>query len=419
MTRNENDRLLTRDVCLVMAATFCFMASNMLLNPLMTGYAEELGAGGALMGVVAGMMNVVALFCRPIAGNLSDKVSKRMLVGVGSALYLLSNIWYMLAGSPGSLIAARMLNGIGFACCSVCLATWMSMLLPIRHMGAGMGLYGTMNALAMAVGPAVGIRAQQVVGYRSTFAISMVLAVLMVVSTLMVRNGGHPIPLRQADRTKQLGQSASSSSQPQRPTKGRISLLRRLVEPRVVPLSMVFMMFTIPYFANQAFLVVIVQTRHLSVDASLFFPLYAVVLLVLRIVLRDLFDRKSFGFFLVGCSVCMIGMLGTLTVMSNDWMLLAAGFFTAGSYGIMSSVTQSQAVIIAGKARSGIANSTYYMGIDLGMALGPMIGGFLYGHVDAMLFYPLFMVTMPLAWLVYLCFARHIHARSESTTTEG
>ena len=285
------------------------------------------------------------------------------------------------------------------------------LLLPIPPPSPHPQLHLPLNALAMAVGPAVGIRAQQVVGYRNTFAISMVLAVLMVVSTLMVRNGGHPIPLRQADHTKQLGRSVSSSSpQPKR---------RRLVEPRVVPLSMVFVMFTIPYFANHAFLVVIVQTRHLAVDASLFFPLYAVVLLVLRIVLRDLFDRKSFGFFLVGCSVCMIGMLATLTMMSNDWMLLAAGFFTAGSYGIMSSVTHSQAVIIAGKARSGIASSTYYMGIDLGMALGPMIGGFLYGHVDAMLFYPLFMVTMPLAWLVYLCFARHIHARSESAISEG
>lgn len=60
------------------------------------------------------------------------------------------------------LIMARVINGVGFACCSVCLATWMSLLLPIRHMGAGMGLYGTMNALAMAVGPALGIRAQKI-----------------------------------------------------------------------------------------------------------------------------------------------------------------------------------------------------------------------------------------------------------------
>ena len=149
---DSDDRLMNRDVALVMAATFCFMASNMLVSPLMAGFSESLGAGGALMGVVAAMMNVVSLFCRPIAGNLADRTSKRTLVGIGAALYLVSSVWYALAGSPASLIAARMVNGVGFACCSVCLATWMAMLLPIRHMGAGMGLYGTMNALAMAIG---------------------------------------------------------------------------------------------------------------------------------------------------------------------------------------------------------------------------------------------------------------------------
>ena len=37
-------------------------------------------------------------------------------------------------------------------------------LLPISRMGAGMGLYGTMNALAQAVGPDLGIRASRAIG---------------------------------------------------------------------------------------------------------------------------------------------------------------------------------------------------------------------------------------------------------------
>lgn len=57
---DSDDRLMNRDVALVMAATFCFMASNMLISPLMAGFSESLGAGGALMGVVAAMMNVVS-----------------------------------------------------------------------------------------------------------------------------------------------------------------------------------------------------------------------------------------------------------------------------------------------------------------------------------------------------------------------
>ena len=387
-SNKRHDRLVTRDVALVMIAAFCFFASNMLVTPLMAGYSESLGATGAIMGLVSGMMSIVSLFCRPIAGLLSDRTSKRVLVGVGASIYLVSNVWYSLASNPMSLIAARMLNGVGFACCSVCLATWMSLLLPLRHMGAGMGLYGTMNALAMAVGPAIGIKAQQLIGYRHTFVISAAMAVLMVAAVFLVRNGGLP------DR-----QTAKPAGARRRITAH--GLVRLIIEPRVVPLTFVFMLFALPYFANQSFLVTYVEARHLHVEASLFFPLYAAALLVMRLTMRDLFDRWSFRRFLIGCSICLLGMLACLAIMTNDWLMLAAGIFTAASYGIMSSVTQSQAVLIAGRERSGIANSTYYIGIDLGMSLGPLVGGFLYQHAPIAWFYPMMMVVVPLALAVY------------------
>lgn len=380
-------------MALVMLATFCFMSSNMLANPIVAGYAESLGASGMLMGVVAGSMSFISLFCRPIAGNLSDRTSKRTLVAAGTVLYFAAGLLYYFADSPIMLIMARVINGVGFACCSVCLATWMSLLLPIRHMGAGMGLYGTMNALAMAVGPAFGIRAQKYIGYRLTFLSSLVLAAIMLIATLMVKNGGQPV------RKKQTSISATK--------KHRFSI-RSILEPRVVPLSLTFMMFAIAYFANQSFIVSYVQSRHLPVSSDLFFMFYAVALLVLRLGLRDLFDSKGFRFWLTVCSLGMLAMLACMTFLFNDWMLLLAAIFTAVGYGLMSSVTQAQAVVIAGRERSGIANSTYYAGIDLGMSVGPFVGGLVYGRLSAVWFYPVLMLTMPVAWLIYLLCVRRV-----------
>ncbi len=391
--QHKHDRLITRDMALVMLATFCFMSSNMLANPIVAGYAESLGASGMLMGVVAGSMSFISLFCRPIAGNLSDRTSKRTLVAAGTVLYFAAGLLYYFAGSPIMLIMARVINGVGFACCSVCLATWMSLLLPIRHMGAGMGLYGTMNALAMAVGPAFGIRAQKYIGYRLTFLSSLVLAAIMLIATLMVKNGGQPV------RKKQTSISATK--------KHRFSI-RSILEPRVVPLSLTFMMFAIAYFANQSFIVSYVQSRHLPVSSDLFFMFYAVALLVLRLGLRDLFDSKGFRFWLTVCSLGMLAMLACMTFLFNDWMLLLAAIFTAVGYGLMSSVTQAQAVVIAGRERSGIANSTYYAGIDLGMSVGPFVGGLVYGRLSAVWFYPVFMLAMPVAWLIYLLCVRRV-----------
>ena len=58
----------------------------------------------------------------------------------------------------------------------------------------------------------------------------------------------------------------------------------------------------------------------------------------------------------------------------------------AGGYGIMCSASQSAAILLAGSDKRGIANSTYYVGLDLGAALGAIIGGVLYGAADIRLF---------------------------------
>ena len=88
--------------------------------------------------------------------------------------------------------------------------------------------------------------------------------------------------------------------------------------------------------------------------------------------------------------------------MKNNLQMFFAALFMAGGYGVMSSVCQSTAILLAGKERRGLANSTYYIGLDLGMTLGPIIGGFLYGHMELSLFYPMLLLTVPLGFIVFL-----------------
>lgn len=392
-----------------MIATFFFMASSMLSTPIIAGFAGSLGANGMMMGIVASTLSFTSLFCRPIAGNLADRTSKRRLAFIGAALYVAADVWYACATNPWSLILARVVNGVGFACCSVCLATWLSMLLPLSRMGAGMGLYGTMNALAQAVGPEVGIRVSASWGDRPAFFIAAGMAVLMVVAVLLIKDPGQPLakrikpeafPESVDDATEEFLDGTTHAPAPSK--KHHKFSLDKLFEPKVIPIAIIFMMFAIPYFANQAFLVDYAQDRHLVMQVSLYFPFYAIALLTLRIALRNWFDSKSFLFFMIICTLCDLGMLWCLTIMKNDWVLLAAGILTAGSYGLMSSVTQAKAVVIAGKARSGMANTTYYAGIDLGMSLGPLLGGFLYQKLPIAWFYPVLMITMPIAWIIFV-----------------
>ena len=159
-------KLLTRDISLILAASFFYMACPMMVTPLIAGFSESLGASAVLMGLVGGMMNVVSLCCRPFVGNLADKISKYRLSTIGSLLMIVACVGYIFAPTPAVVVGARIINGVGFSLCSVCMATWISSLLPKERVGAGMGLYGTMNALAMAIAPALGIAVYGSLGYR-------------------------------------------------------------------------------------------------------------------------------------------------------------------------------------------------------------------------------------------------------------
>ena len=374
-------KLYSRDILFILMASFFYFASPMLVTPLITGFSGSLGASAALMGTIGGLMNLCALFCRPFVGNLADRLSKYKVSFAGGLLQMIACLGYIFAVSPAMIVAARIVNGVGFACCSVCMSTWMSNMLPKEKIGSGMGLYGTMNALAMAAAPAIGIRVYQTIGHRAAFVLAMIFALLTAVIIQFVKDKG--LPVEQGSREK----SSSSRS-------------LQICDRKVIPIALIIMLFSIPYCATQSFLVTYTETRQINVAVSWFFPLYAIALLVLRLSLKSLFDRLPFKVFLLAGSACAAAGILFLAFMHNNLEMLLAAVFMAGGYGIMCSVCQSTAILLAGEARRGLANSTYYIGLDLGMTLGPVIGGVLMGIVDVHWFYPVLLVTVPAAILV-------------------
>ena len=367
-----------RDITLILIASFFYMASPMLVTPIIAGYSGDLGASAALMGMIGGLMNVCSLFCRPFVGNLADKISKYHLSFVGAACMTAACIGYIIAWDPAFLVIARVVNGVGFSCCSVCMSTWMSNLLPQEKIGSGMGLYGTMNALAMAAAPAIGVSMYQHIGYRAAFIVATVFAVCTMLMIQFVHDKGKPA-VQSANVRKTI----------------------QLADRNVLPIAGIIMLFAIPYCATQSFLVSYVSAKQLNVTVSLFFPVYAAVLLVLRLSLRSLFDKKPFWFFMIGSSLSALVSIALLTTMRSTPVMLLAAAFMAGGYGIMCSVCQSTAILLAGPGKRGLANSTYYIGLDLGMALGPILGGVLYGSVSIGWFYPILALTVPIGVVVH------------------
>lgn len=384
--RNISRLFYQKDILLILIASFFYFSSPMLATPLITGFTGSLGANAALMGIVGGLMNLCSLLCRPFVGNLADRISKYRLSCIGAFLMLAASLGYTVAQRPLVVVLSRIINGAGFACCSVCMSTWLSNLLPRDKIGSGMGIYGAMNALAMGIAPSAGVYIYQNFSYRTAFGLTAVFSALILIVIQFIEDHGEPI------HTSITPQSSALQTKKEN---------LQLVDKKVLPIAIIITLFAIPYCATQSFLVTYAQVRNINISVGLFFPTYAAALFLLRFTLKGLFDKLPFKVFLLAGCICAAASLFSLAAMENNLIMFLAGIFMAGGYGIMCSVCQSTAILLAGPEKRGIANSTYYIGLDLGMTLGPFIGGILVEHLEIHLFYPVLLITVPLILMVY------------------
>ena len=79
----------------------------------------------------------------------------------------------------------------------------------------------------------------------------------------------------------------------------------------------------------------------------------------------------------------------------------------------MCSVSQAEAIMIAGEGKRGIANSTYYVGVDLGVALGAIIAGIAFDNLGPKYFYPLLMLCPIMCILVYFIFRKKLQSEKQ------
>lgn len=369
-----------------MAASFFFMFGTMFINPLINGYAKSLGASSAFAGLIVGIMSIAAMFLRPIAGNLTDRFSKYRLSLIGGILIFIGILGYILTPASQWLLLFRLINGTGYVLCTVCMTTWLAFLVPREHVGEAMGFYGLMNALAMAVAPAISINLYQKIGYRHSIYLAAASALLMIVAIQFV--GDHALPKKDASKKK----------------KGF-----KIIQGNVLPVAILTTLFALPYFTTQADIVTYVEQRHLTVAVGSYFLIYAVILLIIRIGLKTYFDTVRFGIWFWISTFATAAYILLLTFMQNNWEMALAAAGMAVGYGVIYSVLQSTALLLAPISEQGLASSTFYLGLDIGMSLGPILSGIVDSLLPIEWFYPVELIIIPLAILIYFVYHKRLN----------
>ena len=331
---------------------------------IMALYAlNEFSSGEALAGVASGAFVIGAMVARFFTAKYTEVIGRTRLLRVSSVIFFATSLPYLLPpdylGIWG-LVAVRFAHGMANGVMSNTNTVAATDFIPHARMGEGLGYYSLGTTVALAVGPMLAISIVQSAGYRAFFILGSILAALCVVVAFTVQL--RDIELSPEERDDILHHTS----------------LNQFLDFETLPLSLCMLFACLCYSGVTAFLAPYTEGLGMLGAASLYFTVYAVLLVVVRPFAGRLEDRKGENFVIYPtlvmqvCGYVLISRLFALPVIVG---ILAAALFMSIGQGCFFTALQALVMKDAESQRLGVVASTFFLFVDAGSGLGSAVLG--------------------------------------------
>src|SRR5262245_49479637 len=173
---------------------------NTVLNVAMRTITDPIRGLGASQGDMEWAINSYTLVFAGLlftAGVLGDRVGRRLMLVTGLVLFGLASLASAYSHTPGQLIWARALMGIGAAAVLPSTLSIISNVFDPRERGKAIGIWAGAVGLGIAIGPVVGGALLETFWWGSVFLINVPIVLAGVVAVaLMVPESRDPHPSR-------------------------------------------------------------------------------------------------------------------------------------------------------------------------------------------------------------------------------
>ena len=368
--------LWTKDFTLGTLVNFLLMVNYYGLMVVIADYAmKTYHASASVAGSAASIFIIGALIARLVSGRAMDRVGrKRLLVG-GAVFEVAFSLLYLSGLGLAPLFALRLLHGIAYGACSTTIGTIVTALVPDSRKGEGVGYYMLSVTLGAAIGPFLGMFLTQSAGYRVLFVVTAAVAVLcLAVAAALKAPEASDVRREEVERR---GREIARAEREERARGFRVPRprLSNYIETSVVPISAVCALLFFCYSSLLTFLTPFAEERGLAEPASFFFVVYAIATFVTRPFTGKLFDRYGDRVVMIPSFIAFVcGMALLATVYRAPAMLIAAALLGFG-VGTVQASGLALAVRIAPDSRLSLANSTFYVLLDIGVGIGPLVLG--------------------------------------------
>lgn len=385
-------RLWTKDFVIVSSINFFITLIFYLLMVTLAIYAvNELDASTSEAGLISGIFIIGTLIGRLFIGRFIDSIGRKKTLFIGLIFFTLTTILYFVDLGIGFLLVNRLIHGMAMGMASTATGTIVAQIIPPTRKGEGIGYYSMSATLATAIGPFIGLFMAQHTSFQIIFSFCLALGVISLITAFFLY-----VPALKV--TAKVTESKGFK-------------LSNFIEPKALPISIITLLLAFCYSSVLSFISFYAIEIDLVNTASFFFVVYAVAVLLSRPFSGPLMDRKGSNFIMYPAFIIFgVGLL-LLSMTTNSFTLLAAGFLIGLGFGNMQSSSQAIAVKLTPPHRMGMATSTFFIMLDAGLGFGPYILGFIIPVTGYSTLYVILGVVVILTSVLY----HFLHGKKERT----
>ena len=194
----------------LLLAAFVINLDTTIVNVALPTLVRELHATNSQLQWVVDAFNLLFAGSVLVAGSLSDRFGRKGMLLAGLSVFGLASLAGGLTDTPGALIAARAVMGVGAA---MVFPSTLSLMTNVfteqRERALAIGLWGAITGAAIALGPIVGGWLLQASDWRSIFfAMTPIAAIAGVLVARYVPTSRNP----HAPRTDRAGFALSTAT---------------------------------------------------------------------------------------------------------------------------------------------------------------------------------------------------------------
>ena len=386
----KKERLWTGTFSVNMTLNFIFYLVFYIPTIAMGTYAmKNLHASAGIAGILTGIFIVGGFLARLWTGNNIKRLGIKRMLYIGTAIFLIFGIAYYFVNNAALLLVVRFLHGIGFGISATASGTLAGAIVPMSRRGEGIGYFALSTTVASAIGPFLSMFLYGQYGFTILANLSNILLLFAFLGIFFIRVSENSSAIVHKDLSKKK------------------FLISNYFEEKALPISILGLLVGIAYSSVLTFMDSYASFIHLATAGSFFFLAMALTVLVSRPLTGRLFDSKGDHYVMYPTFLLFAVGLALIGFAHNPFVLILSAVFMGLGYGSFAPFGQAIAIREAADQRLGVATSTFFGFLDLGVGLGPFIIGSLLPLVGYRnLYYTSALMAVIIAVLYYLMLGR-------------